>query len=370
MDHVEVTIIGAGAVGLAVARQLGALGCSLAVLERHNGFGQETSSRNSEVIHAGIYYPAGSEKARLCVEGAELLYAYCARRGVAHRRIGKMIVAVEPGELAGLEALRQTGEGNGVQGLRLLSRKEAQALEPEVRCQAALFSPNTGIFNTHQYMEALAAEAQDRGALLVYGAEVASVESEGAGYRIGFQQGNEPFITRVVVNCAGLASDAVAAAAGVRDPAYRLHWCKGDYFRLDRPLPVRHLVYPVVSGQAHGLGIHLTQDLAGRARFGPDVAYVEALDYAVDASKQGLFAQAVRRYLPGVPPEALMPDTSGIRPKLQGPQDGFRDFIIRHEADRGFPGLINLVGIESPGLTASLAIARKVQGLVEEALAK
>ncbi|NTV53568.1 MAG: NAD(P)/FAD-dependent oxidoreductase [Candidatus Firestonebacteria bacterium] len=366
MDQIDITIIGAGVVGLAVARTLSATGRSVAVLERHSTSGQETSSRNSEVIHAGIYYPTGSLKAALCVEGAGLLYDYCRQYRIAHQALGKVIVAVDPDELAGLETLRRTGEANGVQGLKMLDQNEVRALEPQVSAVAGLFSPHTGIISAHEFMETLAAEAQANGALLTHGAEVTGVEKNGNRYRVTIRRENFTFDTQAVVNCAGLSSDQVAAWPGLVDPAYRLHWCKGDYFRVVCPLPVRHLVYPVVSGQAHGLGIHLTLDLAGQARFGPDVAYVDNLEYAVDAGKRDLFARAIRRYLPMLQPEDLTPDTSGIRPKLQGPQDGFRDFVIRHEIDRGFPGLINLVGIESPGLTASLAIARKVGALVED----
>jgi L-2-hydroxyglutarate oxidase LhgO len=368
MDHIDIAIIGAGVVGLAVARTLSATGRSVAVLERHPTFGRETSSRNSEVIHAGIYYPTGSLKAALCVEGAALLYAYCRRHHIEHREAGKLIVAVEPGELAALETLRQTGEASGAAGLRFLDQNEVRALEPQVAGAAGLFSPHTGILNAHQLMETLAAEAQSQGALLTYGTEVVGLEYSGERYRVTVADEHYQFEARVVVNCAGLAADRVASLLGLRDPESTLHWCKGDYFSASRPLNVRHLVYPVVTAQAHGLGIHLTLDLGGRVRFGPDVTYVDTLDYAVDAGKREAFWSAAHRYLPALRLEDLAPDTAGIRPKLQGPNDGFRDFIIRQETERGFPGLVNLIGIESPGLTACLAIARRVETLVAQAL--
>jgi L-2-hydroxyglutarate oxidase LhgO len=368
MDQIDIAVIGAGVVGLAVARALSAAGRSVAVLERHATFGQETSSRNSEVIHGGIYYPTGSLKAELCVSGALLLYEYCRQNNIAHQALGKLIVAVDSGELPALEKLQQTGMANGAPGLRFLDRREVLALEPGLTAAAGLFSPRTGIVNAHQLMQTLAAQAQAQGAMLVYSAEVIGVETTGNGYRVTMARDQYQFDAQVVVNCAGLSADRVAGLCGLHDPAYQLHWCKGDYFSATRALGLKHLVYPVVSGQAHGLGVHLTLDLGGRARFGPDVTYVDSLDYTVDAEKQNAFYQAIRRYLPAIRPEDLAPDTSGIRPKLQGPNDGFKDFIIRHEADRGFSGLINLVGIESPGLTACLAIAQHVKTLVEEAL--
>jgi L-2-hydroxyglutarate oxidase LhgO len=369
MDQIDIAIIGAGVVGLAVARTLSATGHSVAVLERHPTFGQETSSRNSEVIHAGIYYPAGSLKATLCVAGAALLYAYCRHNHIEHREVGKLIVAVESGELAALETLRLTGEANGVAGLRRLDADEVRTVEPGVAGVAGLFSPHTGILNAHQLMETLAAEAQANGALLTFGAEVVGLEHHGGRYRLTVAHEHYQFEAQAVVNCAGLAADRVAALLGLRDPESALHWCKGDYFSAARPLNVRHLVYPVVTGQAHGLGIHLTLDLGGRVRFGPDVTYVETLDYAVDAGKRDAFWGAAHRYLPALRAEDLAPDTAGIRPKLQGPNDGFRDFIIRQETGRGFPGFVNLIGLESPGLTACLAIARRVETLVAETLA-
>jgi len=367
VDQIDITVIGAGVVGLAVARALSATGHSVAVLERHAAFGQETSSRNSEVIHGGIYYPTGSLKAQLCVSGAALLYEYCRQYQVSHKALGKVIVAVEAGELPALEKIYQTGLANGARELRLLDQAEVRALEPSITAVAGLLSPRTGIVNAHQLMETLAAQAQAQGAMLVFSAEVIGVEKTGDGYRVSMARDEYQFHSRVVVNCAGLASDRVAGLCGLHVPEYLLHWCKGDYFSATCSLPVKHLVYPVVSGQAHGLGIHLTLDLGGRARFGPDVTYVDSLDYTVSAEKMTSFWQAIRRYLPSIRREDLVPDMSGIRPKLQGPSDGFKDFIIRHEADRGFPGLINLVGIESPGLTACLAIANLVKTLAEEA---
>lgn len=365
MERVDITIIGAGVVGLAVARELARADRTVAVLERHDGFGRETSSRNSEVIHAGLYYPTGSLKARLCVAGNPLVYAYCERRGVPHRRLGKIVVATEPGEEEALAKLHRNGASNGAE-LEWLDAAQVKALEPEIRCRCGLYSPRTGIFDTHAFMQALAGEARAQGALLIYGAEVAGAERLGGAYRLAVRRDDYRFESRLVVNCAGLSSDRVAALPGLDAAAagYRLHYCRGDYFRAARPVNVSRLAYPVPEHDARGLGVHLTKDLAGGTRFGPDATYVPEPAYEVDAGKRDAFWEAIRRYLPGLDREDLIPDTAGVRPKLQGPGDGFRDFVIRHEADRGLPGWYNLIGIESPGLTASLAIANEVAAMM------
>lgn len=369
MDRVDVTIIGAGVVGLAVAARLSQeQHRSVALLEKLRTFGQETSSRNSEVIHSGIYYPPGSWKARLCVEGNRSLYAFCAQHKVPHARLGKIVVAVTPEETAGLERLERNGRENGVAGLELLDGRQVAQLEPAVRCLAGLLSPHTGILDTHRFMHQLSRQAHAQGALLTYGAEVTGLEKTAVGYRVFIGQEQYPFETRVVVNCAGLFSDRIARLAGldVERCGYKLHFCKGDYFRSHKKTGVQRLIYPVPVRSGHGLGIHLTHDLAGHIRIGPDTEYVGRLEYTVDESKKTRFCEAVRAYLPGLKDGDFHADTSGIRPKLQGPADPVRDFVVRHEADQGLPGFINLIGIESPGLTSSLALAEAVEQMVKE----
>lgn len=368
-DAVDALVVGAGIVGLAVAEALAQRGRSVIVVERHAGVARETSSRNSQVIHAGLYYPAGSSKARLCVAGREALYARCAREGIPHRKVGKLVVAVEPGEVATLERLRVLGTENGAPGLALLGADTVRRRAPDVYAVAALDSPATGIVDVHALALAFAAGAERHGATLAYGREVVAIERVTPGYRVVARAASgvlESIRAAAVVNAAGLASDAVAALAGIDVDArgLRLHPCKGDYFALAPAAPLRfeHLIYPV-PGVA-GLGVHVTLDLGGRVRFGPDATYVERLDYAVDAAKAPAFAAAARRYLPALRDAWLTPDQAGIRPKLQGPGDAFRDFVIEEESASGLPGFVNLIGIESPGLTAAPAIAERVVSLL------
>lgn len=368
MEPMDITIIGAGVIGLAVARSLGKSGRSITVLEKHEQFGQEISSRNSEVIHAGLYYPPGSLKAQTCVEGAALLYEYCRTHHIPYQRLGKLIVAVKPDELQRLDAIRRNAEYNGVQGLQELSRAEVRRMEPEVYALAGLYSRGTGVLSAHALMRSLANEAVSDGVLLVYGAEVIGIDRKDRHYRITIARDRYQYESQVVINCAGLWADRVAGLAGADRPEECLHWSKGEYFSTPRSFPIQHLIYPVPEETGHGLGVHLTRDLGGRFRFGPDATYVDQLDYSVSTAKRETFWDSIHSYLPAIRPEDLQPDMAGIRPRLQGPGEGFRDFIIRHEADRGFPGLIDLIGIESPGLTSALAIARRVQELAEQAL--
>jgi L-2-hydroxyglutarate oxidase LhgO len=366
MENLDITIIGAGVIGLAIASKVANERTAVAVLERHPRFGLETSSRNSEVIHAGLYYPPESLKAKLCVAGNRLLYDYCRARSVRCARIGKLVVATEDSETARLERLWQTGKQNGAPGLEWWDRQRVKEAEPRIVCAAGLYSPTTGIVDTHGFMQALAKEAEENGALLVYDAEVIALEKAVAGFTLTLHKNADRLHSRIVINCAGLAADRVAALAGI-DPiaaGYRLYYSKGDYFRTSKPLGVQRLIYPVPELHQTHLGIHLTKDLAGGVRFGPDAEYVDALDYSVAPEKRFAFCESIQKYLPTIGPDDLYPDTSGVRPKLQGPEDGFRDFVIRHEAERGLEGLINLCGIESPGLTAALAIAEHVQALV------
>lgn len=369
MADVPLTVVGAGVVGLAVAARLAPRLPDLVVLERRERHGQETSSRNSEVIHAGMYYAPGSLKARLCVRGNALLYELCERLAVPHRRLGKLIVAMAEHEIPDLEKLLARGRDNGVE-LELIPGAQARALEPAVPALAALHSPRTGILGAHGLMDALLQQARSSGALLRTGAELVGIERQADGYALTVRHGDatETFTSERLVNAAGLECDAVAGLAGIDVDAagYRLHYCKGSYFAVgpSRSGLVRRLVYPVPS--ADTLGVHVVLDLDGRMRFGPDLEYLpdRRLDYSVAESKRPAFAQATRRLVPGIGDEELSPDIAGIRPKLQASGGPARDFIIREESDRGLPGLVNLIGIESPGLTASLAIAEHVEEMI------
>lgn len=351
MDRIDVAVIGAGVVGLAVARALARRGREVVVIEAAAAIGTGISSRSSEVIHAGLYHPAGSLKARLCVRGRALLYGYCEARGVAHRRCGKLVVATREADLPRLSHLAEQAAANGVDDLRLLSRAEALALEPALACAGALLSPSSGIVDSHALMTALLGDAERAGATLALASPVSGGVREGDGWRL--RVGDFELGARCVVNAAGLSAAAVAASLGLAAPPLR--FARGHYFALAGRAPFSRLIYPLpVDG---GLGVHLTLDLGGQARFGPDVQWLDerdpaALGYAVDPALAPAFAAEVRRYWPGLPAEALAPAYAGIRPKLIGPGEAAADFRID-----AAPGLVNLFGIESPGLTASLAIA-------------
>lgn len=366
-----VTVVGAGVVGLAVAARLAPSYPNLVLLERKERHGLETSSRNSEVIHAGLYYPEGSLKARLCVEGNRRLYEIGARHGVPHRRCTKLITATTPEELPALERLLALGRASGV-ALRQISAEEAHALEPRVRFAGALFSPDTGIVSAHDLMDLFLSQARAAGALFQPQSELVAIERRTADYRLVLRrrEQTESFTCERVVNAAGLEADSVAELAGIDLDAasYRLRWCKGSYFSASGGHAglLSRLVYPLPG--LVSLGVHALIDLAGRLRFGPDVEYLpeRRLDYRVDEAKRAAFGEAVRRLVPSIRDEDLAPDISGIRPKLQGPGQPFRDFVIAEESARGLPGFVNLVGIDSPGLTASPAIAEHVAGLLAE----
>jgi L-2-hydroxyglutarate oxidase LhgO len=368
MSDFDVAIIGGGAVGLACAARVASAGRSVVLLERHARPGQETSTRNSGVIHAGLYYPTGSLKALLCVQGRQLLYQRCRAHGIGHRQTGKLLVATAPEEETKLEAIYARGMANGAGELRHLERAEVARLEPRVAATSALWSPESGIVDVHELMYSYQKEAGDHGALLVFQTEVEGVDPSAHGFELSTRSASgerASLLCRVVVNSAGLLADRMAARAGLDIDAlrYRYHWCKGDYFSLDSELRglVSHLVYPT---PVHaGLGIHITFDLGGRMTLGPDTEYVSELSYRVDPEKRGKFAAAARRYLPELRDDQLAADYAGIRPKLQGPNDDFRDFVVEDAAAHGVPGWINLIGIESPGVTASEAIAERVRGL-------
>ena len=369
----DVAVIGAGVVGLAVAAAAAREGYSVLVLERHPGPGRETSSRNSEVIHAGLYYPTGSLKARLCVAGNRALHAFCERHGVEHRRCGKLIVATSSAELPELERLASLGAANGVDDLELLDAAATHALEPHVRAMGALLSPSTGIIDSHGLIKTLEGLTRNHGGETAYRCEVAAItprEQGGFDLKADTTAGAEWIRCRALVNCAGLDADRVATLAGASPPP--VHWCKGRYFALCGAWGrrVNHLIYPAPHPELTTLGIHLTLDLAGRARLGPDAAYLERqqADYDVEASAAHLFWHAARRYLPGLSQRDLSPDTSGIRPKLQGPNDPWRDFLIQDGKEAGIPGLINLFGIESPGLTSCLPLGEMIVDTLRQLL--
>jgi L-2-hydroxyglutarate oxidase LhgO len=360
VDEVEAVVIGAGVIGLAVARGLAHAGRDVIVLERAYTIGFETSSRNSEVIHGGLYYPAGSLKARSCVEGRERLYAYCREHGVPYAQLGKLIVATSEDEIPGVEKIEAAARANGVTNLEWLSAAEAQRLEPELHCVTALLSPSTGIIDSHALMLAYQGEAEEAGAFVAFRSPVLGGRVRGYGFELSVG-GEEPTTIRcrLLVNAAGLYAPALARSiegvpAESVPPAY---FCRGVYFTLSGRTPFRQLIYPVpVPG---GLGVHITLDLAGQARFGPDVEWIPEVDYAVDPRRGDAFYAAVRRYWPGLRDNALQPGYAGIRPKISGPKEPAADFLVQGPEAHGIPGLVNLYGIESPGLTASLPLAEE-----------
>nr|WP_149535524.1 NAD(P)/FAD-dependent oxidoreductase [Siccirubricoccus phaeus] len=365
MEEVDCVVAGAGVVGLAVARALALRGREVLVLDAAEGIGTETSSRNSEVIHAGIYYPAGSRMARHCVAGKRMLYAYCAERGLPHANCGKLIVATDEEEAGKLVSIQARAAANGVPDLALLSRTEALALEPALHCTAALLSPSTGIIDSHAYMLSLQGDAENAGATFVFHAPVTAGRASDSGIEIQVG-GEEPLALRcrIFVNSAGLHAPRLARAiAGMpRQLIPEAYFAKGNYFTLTGKNPFSRLIYPVpVPG---GLGTHLTIDLGGQARFGPDVEWVETLDYEVDHRRGESFYAAIRRYWPGLQDGALAPGYSGIRPKIVPPGAPGQDFTPSGPRDHGIPGLLHLFGIESPGLTASLSLAEEAVELL------
>lgn len=363
MNDCDVVVIGAGVVGLACAQHLACQGRQVIVLEQEAWIGQHASSRNSEVIHAGIYYPPGSQKAELCRIGRDLLYRWCEERRVPHRRIGKLLVAVEDTELPALQKLHDNAAANDVQ-LEWLDARQAHALEPEVRAVAGLISPLTGIVDSHALTQSYEAQLQAHGGQVICNARVERIEAGSDGFNLRGVSGNEAFSLSapVVINAGGLFAAKLASCIdGYRaDLAPTMHYCKGSYFSYSGRSPFSHLVYPMPEANTSGLGVHATLDMGGQLRFGPDVCYQSDLDYSVDLSMADQFAGAVQRYWPGCDPLRLVPGYAGIRAKLSGPGQAAADFVIQGHETHDLPGLINLFGIESPGLTASLAIAGEV----------
>ena len=369
-DKVDAVVVGAGVVGLAVARALALAGHETIILEKETTIGTATSSRNSEVIHAGIYYPKGSLKARLCVAGRQALYAYCDAHGVPYRRCGKLIVAIGEEQRGALERVLATARGNGVDDIEPISRRQAQVLEPALVCSGALLSPSTGILDSHAYMLALLGDAQANGAMIAYGSSVEGgrVDENGVVIDVASDGASMSLAPRLLVNCAGLEAQAVAySISGLpRDTVPPLRYAKGNYFQLLGPAPFKRLIYPVP--EPGGLGVHITIDLGGQAKFGPDVEWIERPDYTVDPSRGARFYAAIRKYWPALPDEALVPGYAGIRPKLPANGTDAPDFMIQGPETHKVAGLINLYGIESPGLTSSLAIGDYVAELAEAAV--
>ena len=364
VEQVDAVVIGAGVVGLAVARALALQGREVLVLEAAGAIGTGTSSRNSEVIHAGIYYAQGSLKARLCVRGKALLYAYCAERGIAHRRCGKLIVATSDEQIAQLAGIIAKAAANGVDDLVLLSRAQAQAMEPALSCVAAVHSPSTGIVDSHALMLALQGDLENAGGVVALHAPLAQAQCDAGGITLQTQDGTL-LRARTVVNAAGLQAPALARRFTGLDARHvpPAHFAKGNYFTLAGRSPFSRLIYPVP--EAAGLGVHLTLDLGGQAKFGPDVQWVDTPDdLVVDPSRGDAFYAEVRKYWPALRDGALEPGYAGIRPKIHAPHESARDFLIQGPSDHGVAGLVNLFGIESPGLTSSLAIAEHVAGLL------
>ena len=366
MEIVEAIVVGAGVVGLAVARALALRGREVLVLEASNGIGTGTSSRSSEVIHAGIYYAAGSLKARMCVSGRQMLYAYCEARGVGHRRCGKLIVATSPAQVGQLEQIRAKALANGVSDMSILSREQALALEPALQCDAALLSPSTGIVDSHALMLSLQGDMENAGGMLALNSSLAGATCRPEGIDLEAVDGTR-LRAAMVVNCAGLHAPQLATRFEGLDPRHipKPGFAKGNYFTLSGRAPFSRLIYPVP--EAAGLGVHLTLDLGGQAKFGPDVQWVASPDdLVVDPARGDAFYAEVRRYWPALQDGSLVPGYAGIRPKV-GPQgSAAADFMIQGPADHGVAGLVNLFGIESPGLTSSLAIAEHVAQLLQD----
>lgn len=368
MESLDCVVIGAGVVGLAVARRLALAGREVVVLEAEAGIGQHTTSRNSEVIHAGLYYPTGTLKARLCTTGRQALYAYLAERNVPHRRIGKLLVAVRETELATLERIARLAEANGVEDLVELSASDVRAMEPAVSALRGVFSPSTGILDSHALMSALKADLQAAGGTVALSAPVLSGQITSAG--IELELGGKELARvrcRAVVNAAGLFAPRVARTLRGLDSTLvpDAHFARGQYFVLAGASPFNRLVYPMPSPGA--LGIHVTLDLAGRARFGPDLVWTDVVDYAFDESRAPIFYDAIRRFHPDLPDGALEPGYVGIRPKIVPEGAPAADFVIQGAEAHGIPGLVNLFGIESPGLTACLAIAEEAEARISAA---
>lgn len=372
MEEIGITIIGAGVIGLAAGWQISTTTPDVFIIEKNSSFGQETSSRNSEVIHAGIYYPKNSLKAKTCVEGKQLLYEFCQKHNVAYRPLGKLIIASNSDEITKLQETIKTAAQNNVPDLNFLNQEEIKKLEPRITAKAAIYSPSTGIIDSHSLMKTLSTLFKNNGGEVVYNSEVTSIKKTSGGFKIQINENsaNTPttFLTKIVINCAGLNSYQISKLAGIDREEYRLKYCKGDYFRVhnNKAKFLNHLIYPAPKDKSAGLGIHATLDLAGGLRLGPDDEYITNLNYAIKESKKTAFYENVKSFLPFIELKDLSADTCGIRPKLQNQGEETQDFIIKEESANNMPGFINLIGIESPGLTACLSIAKIVETMVAD----
>ena len=371
MDYIHTCVIGGGVVGLAIARNLATLGRDVIVLDKELKYGQGISSRNSEVIHAGIYYPPNSLKAQLCVRGKQLLYEYCEEHKVEYKRCGKLIVSTETDEEERLCEIREKANANGVIDLEFWSSRKVKAEEPSVKATLALFSPSTGVVNSHDLMTSYVADIEACGGMFIGGSLVRHIEPVNERFIVNCNLEGESYTFEcgVLVNSAGLGAQALAENIAGLDQSIvpKLHYCRGNYFVLAGKAPFSHLIYPVPERSGAGLGVHATIDMAGQVKFGPDVEYVETESYKVSDHRIDEYYRAVRRYFPSLGDSQLTPGYVGIRPKLQGPHESPKDYVIQTEKEHNIPGLVQLFGIESPGLTSSLAIAEEVQLAVSEA---
>jgi L-2-hydroxyglutarate oxidase LhgO len=371
-EVIDITVIGAGLIGLAVARELSGKHKtkSLVVLEKNDSYGQETSSRAGEIVHSGLYFPAGFFKGDFCRPGNTALFEICAKHNIPHRQMGKLIVATGADQIERLEKIKAEGEKNGVDDLTLLSQRQVHSLEPDVRADAALFSPSTGVLDCHQLMHYLLKAAEFNGADVVYRSKATGIEYDGKRYTVDVNGGEYRFRTNLLINSAGLYADRIAELAGMDIDAgdYRIYYNKGTYYSASPSPKLAHMVWPVRASkgkQKREQMIHSNVDLGGSVKFGPRWEYVDKIEYTVNESQKDFFYESIRTYLPKITKESLSPSMSGVRPRIQGPNDPYRDFIIKDEADTGFPGFINLIGIECPGLTDSIPLARYVASLVE-----
>jgi len=369
MDKTNITIIGAGVCGLAISYLLSKDQKDILIVEKHDAFGRETSSRNSEVIHAGIYYPPSSLKAETCIQGKELLYKLCKENNIAHKRLGKILIAIDDEEAKKIESIKNNAEKNDVKNLRFLENDELKNLEPNISAKKALLCPDTGIIDSHQLMKFFQDESKKKNVEFAYNIEVVGIKKNIQGYEITVKEPQGDlfsFQTKYVINAAGFSADKIAQMAGIdiQKNNYKIHYSKGQYFRISNPqkFAITHLIYPPPSKT--DLGIHITPDLAGGLRLGPDARYVDHVDYQIDENDKKFFQKSVSRFLDGLKEEDLSPDTVGIRAKLQAPGEDFKDFLITEESGKGLENFINVLGIESPGLTACLAIAEKVKKLL------
>jgi len=371
MEKTDITIIGAGVIGLSVAHELSALGKDVLVIEKNLSFGQETSSRNSEVIHSGIYYPRDTLKSKTCLLGKEYLYKLCADNNIAHKRMGKLVIATNKEEEVKLEVIYKNAGDCGITDIRYLDNKEIARYEPDLKVCASLMVEDSGILDTHRFMTYMYEYAKSRNVEYAFSVEVIGIERKGVEFVITVKEPSGEtysFESRIVLNCAGLLSDAIAEMAGIDSErrGYKLCYCKGQYFRINKPgkFSINHLIYPPPTGIS--LGIHITPDLGNGLRLGPDAQFVDTIDYKVNEEDRNAFYEAVKVFLPSIELDDLIPDTAGIRPKFKVNRDGFNDFIIRSEEESGHENFINTIGIESPGFTASIAIGKMVKDMVEK----